>query len=198
MADAPPSIGGTAPPSGQEILARAAAQREEDQQLAESLMALPTLRSEALGNLAAALATAQGEIENAVRDSKNPFFKSKYASLAAVRDACKGPLSKAGIACLQLPTNRGRVVIIPTLLVHGGSGEWIESRLMLTAKDDSPQSIVAAVTYGRRAGLAAMSGVAPEDDDGETASREKPGDGVKWDKGSTSLQGPSINIDQWR
>ena len=125
-------------------------------------------QSASIGALAAALAKAQGEIKGAIKDSANPFFKSKYADLTSVKDACQEALTKYGIAVIQGPRANGAQVIVTTMLAHE-SGEWVSEEFSAHAKDDSPQSVMACVTYLRRGGLAAMVGVAPEDDDGESA-----------------------------
>jgi hypothetical protein len=121
-----------------------------------------------LGSLAAALAAAQGEIEGAKKDSENPFFKSSYADLASVWDACRAPLVKNGLAIIQLVKGGPDTVTIETILAHK-SGERIGSELTLRPKATDPQGIGSAITYGRRYALAAMVGVCPVDDDGEAA-----------------------------
>jgi hypothetical protein len=126
-------------------------------------------RSVSIAQLAKALASAQGEMEHASKDSTNPHFKSKYADLASIREACK-PLSKVGIAILQPVRATGTAVTVTTMLVHS-SGEWIAEDLTMTAGQNTPQAIGSAITYGRRYGLAAMVGIAPEDDDGQAASK---------------------------
>lgn len=124
--------------------------------------------SEQIHELAAALAKAQAEMGGAVKDSANPFFKSKYADLASVMDACRGPLSKHGIAVVQSPRAEGATVSLDTLLIHS-SGQWVRGTATTTAKDDSPQSLGSAITYLRRYALQSFAGVAPEDDDAEAA-----------------------------
>ena len=123
--------------------------------------------SHSVAKLAEALAKAQAEMGGAAKDAVNPHFRSKYADLASVRDACR-PLAKYGIAHLQPTRAEGAQVTVTTLLVHS-SGEWIAEDLTLTAGQNTPQAIGSAITYGRRYGLAAMVGIAPEDDDGEAA-----------------------------
>ena len=184
-------------PSGPELHARAAEQRRLQEAAVAEIAQLPLRRSDSIGALAGALAKAQGQIGAASRDSDNPYFKSRYASLAAVLDACRAALSANELAYLQPVTSRGRTVIITTLLAHS-SGEWIEERLILTAQQDTPQAVGSAMTFGRRYGLAAMVGVAPADDDGEAATHSLP-PGVKWDKGGRSgrhqtIQGVSDEI----
>jgi hypothetical protein len=124
--------------------------------------------SETLGKLSEALAKAQGEIEGAKKDSANPFFHSRYADLASVWDACRGPLSKHGLAVIQLPGRNGEGLFVDSILSHA-SWEWISSRLFINPVKDDPQGIGSAITYARRYGLQALVGIAPEDDDGEAA-----------------------------
>lgn len=127
-------------------------------------------RSDSIGALVAALAKAQAQIEGAVKDALNPHFKSKYADLASVWDACREPLTKNGLAVLQPVSADGSKVTVTTLLTHT-SGEWIAEALTLTATQDTPQGVGSAITYGRRYGLSSMVGIAPEDDDGNAASK---------------------------
>ena len=124
--------------------------------------------SDALNELAAALAKAQGLIANASKDSANPFFKAKYADLASVREAIRGPLAAHGLAVVQSPAADGATVSVETLLMHS-SGQWIKGLVTATAKDAGPQAIGSCITYLRRYALQAFSGVAAEDDDGNAA-----------------------------
>jgi hypothetical protein len=130
-------------------------------------------KSETIGELAKALAVAQGEIQNAKKDSENPFFKSKYADLAAVRDACQGPFSKNGLAVIQTPksviTEDATIIGLETLLCHS-SGEWVSEELSAVPVKTDPQGIGSCITYLRRYALASFAGVAAEDDDGNEAS----------------------------
>lgn len=133
--------------------------------------------SEQIGELAGALAKAQGEIEGAAKSSANPYFKSKYADLSEVWDACRGPLSANGLAVSQLPVTRWEKVGeefvlmagVTTILSHD-SGQWIKDTLLMPVVKSDPQGVGSCVTYARRYALAAFVGVAPEDDDGNAAS----------------------------
>jgi hypothetical protein len=125
--------------------------------------------SPTVAELAKALAKAQQKIEGAAKGSLNPHFKSKYADLASVWDACHTALNEQGVAVLQPVSAAGSVVTVTTLLLHA-SGEWISEALEITAAQNTAQAVGSAITYGRRYGLSAMVGVAPEDDDGEAAS----------------------------
>lgn len=128
--------------------------------------------SEQINDVAAALAKAQAEIKGAVKDSLNPHFKSKYADLASVWDACREPITKHGLSVVQTLGTEGEGVRITTMLLHA-SGQWIADDLIMPA-GNTPQTAGSAITYGRRYALAAMVGVAPEDDDANLASAPKP------------------------
>lgn len=120
--------------------------------------------------LATALADAQGKMRNAAKDSTNPHFKSRYADLASVWEACREALSGNGLAVVQTVAARGTEVMVATALLHK-SGEWVRDTLTLTAQQNTPQAIGSCITYGRRFSLAAIAGIAPdEDDDGNAAT----------------------------
>jgi hypothetical protein len=124
--------------------------------------------SEQINELSAALAKAQGAVEGAAKSSANPFFKSKYADLASVWEACRKPLADNGLAVVQSPEADNIRVTVTTRLLHS-SGQWLEGVVGTEAKDASPQAIGSAITYLRRYALQSFVGVAPEDDDAEAA-----------------------------
>ena len=124
--------------------------------------------------IAVALAAAQMEMGKALKQSNNPHFRSKYADLGNVMDACLEPLNRHGIAVVQ-PTgedDHGRHV--KTVLIHGESGETLECVVPLIIQKNDMQGYGSAVTYARRYGLMAMAGIAPEDDDGNAATKAAP------------------------
>lgn len=121
-----------------------------------------------LDQLGAALAAAQGAMKHADKDSKNPHFSSRYADLASVIDACRAPLAANGLSVVQLPAITDRGHVLRTRLLHA-SGQWIESEIPVLTTRGGPQEYGSALTYARRYALAAMVGVAPDDDDGEAA-----------------------------
>jgi hypothetical protein len=126
-------------------------------------------QSEQINELAAALAKAQSEIQPAIKDSTNPFFKSKYADLSSVWSACKTPLTKNGLSVLQTMEPRDGQLTLVTTLAHS-SGQWIRSFLPIISQKQDAQSIGSAITYMRRYSLAALVGVTTdEDDDGNAA-----------------------------
>lgn len=126
-------------------------------------------KSESIASLAEALSKAQGEIVGAKKDENNPFFKSKYADLASVWDACRGPLSKHGLSVIQAPTRIDGDLVLLTVLAHR-SGEWVESEYPLRPVREDPQGMGSCLTYARRYALAALVGVYQIDDDGNDAS----------------------------
>lgn len=133
--------------------------------------AKPPNRSDSIAALAAALSKAQGSMTGATKHADNPFFKSKYADLASVWDACREPLSTNGLAVVQTvddANDNGRIAV-ETVLMHA-SGEWISGRIAMKPVKDDPQAFGSAITYARRYGLQAIVGIAPEDDDGNAAS----------------------------
>lgn len=131
--------------------------------------------SPTIGAIAKALAAAQAEIENVTKDAKNTFFKtadgkaSTYATLAAVLDEVRPILAKNEIAVIQMPGNDGELVTVTTTFMHA-SGEFITSTVAVRPMKGDAQALGASVTYLRRFALAAMCGVAQEDDDGNAAS----------------------------
>ena len=128
------------------------------------------MQSDSIGALAAALSKAQADITGALKDSSNPFFKSKYADLASCWDACRKQLAANNLAVIQtiyVHWESGQTMLATTL-VHS-SGEWIRSDLPVLAKDLSPQAQGSGITYARRYALAAIVGLAQIDDDAEAA-----------------------------
>lgn len=128
-------------------------------------------RSEQIGDLAGALAKAQGAIKGAAKGKANPFYKSSYADLACVMDACREALSKNNIAYIQSTQFDADNKWIETLLVHS-TGQWVSSRYPVKPVKDDPQGMGSAVTYARRYSLMALVGIVAEDedDDGNAAS----------------------------
>ncbi|MCL4822603.1 MAG: ERF family protein [Anaerolineales bacterium] len=127
-------------------------------------------KSEQINDLAAALAAAQAELRNPVFDSQNPHFKSKFASLAQVRDTITPTLAKHGLSVTQLATNddQGRPSV-ETILLHK-SGQWLSSTLAVPVAKADAHGAGSAITYARRYSLMAIVNVVgDEDDDGNSA-----------------------------
>lgn len=125
--------------------------------------------SEHLDQIFTAMAKCQGEMEPAVKDSDNPFFKSKYADLAAVWEAIRPHASKYGLCCNQFASTTPKSARITTIIGHT-SGQWMRDTCEIWPVKTDPQSMVAASTYARRMGMQAAWCCPAEDDDGNTAS----------------------------
>ena len=110
---------------------------------------------------------AEHAVGSVKKTSSNPHFKSKYADLEAVMDACSEAVDKNGLAIWQSITEEGDRLI--TRLYHT-SGQWMEGYTPLIIAKNDMQGLGSAYTYARRYGLMAMMGIAPEDDDGQAAS----------------------------
>jgi hypothetical protein len=141
--------------------------------------------SNSIAALAAALSAAQGAIEAASKGAVNPYFKSKYADLNALREVIREPLAANGLSVVQFArsTQAGELVEVETMLAHA-SGEFLRDTLSLPVgrkydKEGNPlpvdvQSIGSAITYARRYSLSAILSLAADDDDGNAAVGSAP------------------------
>ena len=140
--------------------------------------------SQEIKELAKALIAVQRDMGPALKDSTNPFCRSKYASLNSVMESCRPALLKHGIWLCQYPVpvdNPGCIGLL-TKLTHADSGQWQSSLTIVPLPKADPQGMGSAITYARRYALSAMLGIVTEDDDGEaakldpreTASQRKP------------------------
>lgn len=149
--------------------------------------------SENIKDLATALAKAQGEVEGAVKGKANPAFKSKYADLASVWDACRVALTGNGLSVIQSPGEliEGKSMAMTTMLMHS-SGQWVRDRLTIPLGKIDAHGYGSATTYARRFALAAFVGVAPEDDDGNAASKSPPANEGTKTTGATVPTPPTL------
>lgn len=129
-----------------------------------------SMHSEKINELATALSKAQGEMTLASEDKVNPHFKSSYASLGSVWDACREPLSKNGLSVIQNPHIEGGELFLVTMLLHS-SGQWMKSIIPVTNAKNTPQALGSCITYMRRYALSSMVGIAPGDDDDANAAQ---------------------------
>ncbi|WP_091016057.1 ERF family protein [Paenibacillus amylolyticus] len=131
-------------------------------------------KSDSIANIAVALVKFNGEVSKIEKDSSNPHFKKKYASLDNIIDEIRPILHKHGLSIMQFPGGDGERFTMTTMLLHE-SGEWIESQpiVMKPVKND-PQGIGSCTTYARRYSLSAFLSLnTGEDDDGEGASGDR-------------------------
>ena len=131
--------------------------------------------SEAINELATALAKAQASMGPAIKGAKNPHFRSSYADLSSVVEAIREPFTSNGLAWVQAPSLDAAtgLVTVTTRIVHS-SGQWVEASVSAMPgrggkADLSPQAVGSCTTYLRRYGLQAMAGCPSADDDAETA-----------------------------
>ena len=122
--------------------------------------------SEDIAEISKAFVKAVSEFGVAVKDATNPFFKSKYADLGSVNDACREGLKNNDLAVFQ--NVDGEKNILTTRLCHS-SGQWMENSIPLIVAKNDMQGLGSAITYARRYGLMCALGIAPEDDDGNAA-----------------------------
>tara|TARA_R100000808_G_C2130733_1_gene139995 strand:- start:174 stop:899 length:726 start_codon:yes stop_codon:yes gene_type:complete len=122
--------------------------------------------SQELNELLTSLSTAQANLGVLVKDEKNPFYKQGYASLKAVIDVYRKPFTEQGLCISQFIVQSQLV----SILGHK-SGQFIQSMSPIRTKDiDDPQKEGSGITYARRYQLMSITGLAPEDDDGNSAS----------------------------
>jgi hypothetical protein len=110
----------------------------------------------------------QGEVENATKGSLNPHFKSRYADLAEVLNTVRPVMAANGLSVIQSPSFDGVRVSVTTTVCHA-SGGYVSGELSCVPAKHDGQGVGAATTYLRRYALAAFTGVAQEDDDGQAA-----------------------------
>jgi hypothetical protein len=135
-----------------------------------------------------ALIKAQSQMDHVKKDSTNPHFKNRYASLESVIDATTKIFQANGFAVMQ-PCGRDELgVYVETLLIHD-TGESHSSKVYLVLDKQNMQGLGSAITYARRYGLLGMACLAPEDDDGNDASKNI--GGVPVSKGRSSGNPPS-------
>ena len=121
--------------------------------------------------IAAALVKAQSKFGPALKSATNPHFRSKYADLGSCIDAVIESLNQSGIALMQHTHECNNGVIVETIFLHE-SGEFLSTgKLHVPATKQDAQGYGSALTYARRYSLMAACGIAPEDDDGNAASK---------------------------
>ena len=127
-----------------------------------------------INHLALALSNAQSKAMAALKDSSNPFVKSKYADLESVWSALREPLTENKLCVIQTTDFKDGITVVITTLAHS-SGQWIRGYYPLNPVKNDPQAVGSALTYARRYALAAITGIVQVDDDGEAAMhRSKP------------------------
>jgi hypothetical protein len=130
--------------------------------------------SESIDLFCVALVKAQEEAQHANFDSKNPHFKSKYASLAEVIDTMKAVLARHELAVIQMPEYReGLGHVLTSRIIHK-SGQWLETEMLMNPVKNDPQGVGSAITYAKRQSLTGVLCIASEDDDDGNAASHAP------------------------
>lgn len=124
-------------------------------------------------NVYAALAAAQGEMEAPTKSAQNPHFKSRYADLSEVVRVALPALSKHGLAWFSRYDATGDGCMV-SVIAHGASDTRVECPVPLLLNKRDMQGLGSAMTYARRYGLLSLTGLAPEDDDGNAAVKSGP------------------------
>ena len=139
-------------------------------------------------NLLDALAKMQAVLDNAKKESDNPFFKSKYADLAQCLQTAKKPMADNGLSISQHCTFDGQFVQCVTVLGHS-SGQMMISTLNVPVAKKDAQGIGSSITYARRYALSSIIGLTQKDDDGEgSVGRTEDDAKTKWEKTAKKSQ----------
>ena len=125
-------------------------------------------------NVYIALSAAQAEMGPVVKGAVNPHFRSKYADLSDVMQVALPALNKHGIAAWHSTVIADGTTIMRTTLSHGESDTHINCDVPLIVAKNDMQGMKSATTYAKRIGIESLTGIAPEDDDGNAAAKAPP------------------------
>jgi hypothetical protein len=126
-----------------------------------------------MDKIAAAFVKAQAAFAPALKTNTNPHFKSRYVGLDGCIEAVIDALNSNGIALIQPTRECDKGVTVETLFIHESGQTMSGGVLHVPASKEDPQGYGSALTYARRYSLMAACGIAPEDDDGNAASRPR-------------------------
>lgn len=108
------------------------------------------------------------------KDSTNPHFKNRYASLGAYLEIFEEAFEKNGLMLLQnINGTVDKPVLIATIF-HVESGQWMKSYMPLPNPKQDSQGLGSSITYMRRYSISCMMGLNAEDDDGEASANRPP------------------------
>jgi len=122
--------------------------------------------SDSISKLSTALVAFHSKMGKVSKDSVNPYFNSKYASLSTILTAVTPVLTEAGLSIVQMPTGENE---LQTTLIHS-SGEWISSTMKLAPIKSDPQAQGSAITYARRYAVGAILSLNIDEDDDANAA----------------------------
>jgi hypothetical protein len=121
--------------------------------------------------IAIAFIKAKKSFAPALKSSTNPHFKSRYADLAACLEAVDDSFLANGIVMYQETFLDDSGVTVETVLLHESGESLRGGKLHVPAAKQDPQGYGSALSYARRYSLMAACGIAPEDDDGNSATQ---------------------------
>ena len=127
-----------------------------------------------MNKISASLVKAQKEFGPALKTHTNPAFRSKYANLSACVEAVVDALNNNGIFLMQPTHECDNGVIVETVFIHESGEQLSSGKLHVPATKHDAQGYGSALTYARRYSLMTACGIAPEDDDGNAASKPRP------------------------
>jgi hypothetical protein len=125
-------------------------------------------------NIYSALCAAQANMGKVTKGSVNPAFKSRYADLADVVSVAVPALSEQGISMYHSMTRDDHGMVMRTTLSHGASDTHLHCDVPLIINKNDMQGMKSATTYAKRIGLESLTGIAPDDDDGNAAAKAAP------------------------
>lgn len=125
-------------------------------------------------NVYEALCAAQSEFGTVTKGATNPAFKSKYANLSDVAGVVIPVLNQHGVAVIAYMVAADGERAMRTEFVHGASESRVACDVPLIVSKNDMQGMKSATTYAKRIGLESLSGIAPEDDDGNAAAKAPP------------------------
>jgi len=125
-------------------------------------------RSDSIKEIATALSAMQGELQNPIKNSRNPHFGNRYADLTEILNTIRPVFARHGLSFIQNPYCDGDRTCVETVLMHS-SGEMISGVISCkSSKDGSAQGIGSDITYLKRYSISSLAGLSAEDDlDGE-------------------------------
>lgn len=125
-------------------------------------------------NIFEALNAAQANMGKVVKQSENPHFRSSYADLADVMRVALPALTAEGICLWHKMDTSNETMLMVTTLTHGSSETEISCGVPLIVSKNDMQGMKSATTYAKRIGVESLTGIAPEDDDGNAAAKAPP------------------------
>lgn len=132
-------------------------------------------QSESIKELSAAINKFQSGLAGVKKGTKNPFFRSNYATLAEIQQAIREPLEHTGLSYTQSHEKQNDEWVLVTRIMHT-SGQWMDTivpapMVPLTKRNDvDPQAVGSANSYAKRYGITQAFGIPTVDDDGNAAS----------------------------